>query len=303
LASPADVAASVRLEELDDETRRDAVLVVERRWTVDALPDGELLDTIGHCYATLARIVREAHERCGVTMRTFSGEAHEGRYVRFEHPTGRLPCMVATARHRTAYWHLGAGTLIEAELQKAPPSGISVEELRQHYGEDFAAHHRTHPLMPSDERAEAMHMLARRTMTVDKFHGTFAWLYREGVRLALVDVTPADQQDKAVKMRALADEVDRLGADGVIYTAETWLALDFDVDTRRPSEREDRKEALMTSQLDRGSDAVLWLSLFTRDEGGNIVFEEPSRDLIDGPTNFRPILRVWERWDSKSANS
>ncbi len=124
LLSPSDVAAAVNVDGLDEETRRDAILVVERRWTADALPDAELLDVLGHCYGVLAVIVSEAHERVGVHMRTFGGETHGGRHDRRNHPSGRLPCMVATATMRTAYWHLGSDSLVTLEVEKTPREGF-----------------------------------------------------------------------------------------------------------------------------------------------------------------------------------
>lgn len=91
MASPQEVASAVRVDELDESVREDAVLVVERRWTVNELPDEELLDVLGHCYGVLATVVREAHERLGYAMRTFSDETHEPSPRRIEHPRPAPP--------------------------------------------------------------------------------------------------------------------------------------------------------------------------------------------------------------------
>jgi hypothetical protein len=50
LAGPAQIAEAVKLASLPERLREQAVLCVERRWTVPELADQELLDTLAHCY-------------------------------------------------------------------------------------------------------------------------------------------------------------------------------------------------------------------------------------------------------------
>ncbi len=129
LMSPAEAARVIKLEDLPERVRRQAVMVVERRWTVPELPADELLDTLGYCYGVLATVVREAHELLGVKMQTFGGETHGGRHQRGPHPSGRLTCMQPTTEMRTAYWHLGADTLEDVpfvvELRDGGPGVFS----------------------------------------------------------------------------------------------------------------------------------------------------------------------------------
>jgi hypothetical protein len=49
LASPQAVAAAVKLKEFPEHLQRQAVMIVERRWTVPELAEDELLDALGHC--------------------------------------------------------------------------------------------------------------------------------------------------------------------------------------------------------------------------------------------------------------
>jgi hypothetical protein len=49
LASPEAIAESFDLDDLPDRMHRDGVLVVERRWVADDLPDQELMEALAHC--------------------------------------------------------------------------------------------------------------------------------------------------------------------------------------------------------------------------------------------------------------
>lgn len=305
LASPADVAARVRIEDLDEEVRKDAVLVVERRWTVPERPDDELLEILGHCYGKLALIVRKAHERCGVLMRTFGGESHDGEHQRTVHPTGRLPCMVATAAQRTAYWHLGENSAMAYDVYETIlKRGDDVSDLVAHYGEagDRMRRARFHPSMPADERARAMHAVAKEMLVVDHHHVTLAHLYRGDGPPELMGLDSVDQQDKTVKMRELAAHVDRHAIDCVIFTGEVWHAPALDSSLPqsrlRAGEREDRSEALVTYLLRPGQPVILEITPFTRDEqgeGGVVLGKTTESELDDAPF-FRPVLKVWSGW-------
>ncbi len=302
LLPPELVAAAVDVGGLDDGLRRDGVMIVERRWTVAELADGELLDVLGHCYGVLATVVRDAHARLGVVMRTFGGELHGSRHDRADHPTGRLPCMTATGELRTAYWHLGLDSLLDYEVTatELDRDEASFEETRTRYGPALGSH-RVYPGMPVEEQAEAMHRIGRHVLQVDGYHRTYAWLHAGDKPVAQLALDPEDQQDKAVKTRMLAADVDRLGADVVFYVAETWLAMPVPPDDPRfklrAGERADRKEALVTYLLQRDGASVMWTSVFERDYEGKITFTEPSRSELDDLTIFEPVLRVWRGWD------
>jgi hypothetical protein len=173
LASPAEIAAAVKLKDLPERVRKQAVMAVERRWTVPELVDNELLDTIAYCYGILATIVVEAHERCGISMRTFGGEMHEDCDSRQAHPSGRLPCMLPTAEKRTAYWHLGEKTLmrhVTTALQRSGPRAL--QQAAERYGL-AEGKHQLIPGLPLQEQASAMHAVGKRILEIDGSHHSF----------------------------------------------------------------------------------------------------------------------------------
>lgn len=302
LAGPAQIAEAVKLAGLPDRVREQSVLCVERRWTVPELADQELLDTLAHCYGVLSALVADAHERCGVIMQTFGGEEHGARHARRPHPSGRLPCMLSTARARTAYWHLGEQTLLRQMTEVVERSGSeALEQAADRYGIGDGQH----GLMPgltSERRAVAMHALGKRMLEVDGFHRTFAWLYRDGHQLSMLLIDPKDQQDKVIKIRAVAEEAERTGADALLYTSETWWASEVAEDdprfALRAGQRGDREEALVTYLMQRNGDHHGWVTPFHRDGQGAVVLDDTlEQPEFNGRPLFAPVLAVWERWD------
>ena len=323
LASPSEIAAAVEIDDLPDRIRKQAVLVVERRWTVPELPDDELLDVLGHCYGRIADVVREAHALFGVTMQTFGGETHEGRHRREPHPSGRLPCMLPTTEMRTAYWHLEEDTLVEVvrESQPAPSSDEMAEieeEGRRRYG-DLAGHQ----WMPGTDlvtQARTLHRIAREILVADGYHITIAWLFRDRKRSRRHVLNPLDHQGKILEIRALAQDVEQTGADAVVLTSEMWIAKEVAAtDERfllRATDREDRQEALITVLLQRSGEHHRFMTLVGRDAdevqprdlpehlgpewalSGRIVVGEVAESLLKSPDIYHPITEVWARWNA-----
>jgi hypothetical protein len=311
LLSPADVAETVRLPELPGALQKHAVMVIERRWTVTELPDDELLDVLAHCYGMLASIVREAHEQLGVQMHTFGGENHGERHTRLPHPTGRLACMVTTQDMRSAYWHLGHNTLIEYGRTDLTRTREQLEavgpEAERHYG-NLTEHHRLVPGMSLSERARVMHEWGKQILKVDRYHRSLAWTFRGGSALPQVHaMDPEDQQDKIMKIRLLAGDIEQAGADGLIFTAETWHAHEVPPDDPRfdlrAGEREDRLEALVTYALVRGGPYRAFFTPFSRSAAGEIEFSDTHMEEHDHIAIFDAVLRVWARWGEAQPQS
>ncbi|HEV3035991.1 MAG TPA: hypothetical protein VGX72_14525 [Solirubrobacteraceae bacterium] len=265
LAGPAEIAETVRIAELPERIRNQAVMAVERRWTVPELADDELLDALSYCYGHLATMIVEVHERCGTTMQTFGGETHEGPHDRRPHPSGRLPCMLPTAEARTAYWHLGEQTLLRHTTEAVERAGAeALEQAADRYGIRDGQHELL-PGQPLAEQASTAHNLARRILEVDGNHATFAWLYRDQSRILTLMFEFEDQQDKIVKIRRIAQEVQRTGADAVLFTGEMWIASEVDADDQRfelrAGERADRAEGLVTYLLRRDGEHLSWITV------------------------------------------
>jgi hypothetical protein len=309
LLGPAEVAEIVKLPELPDALRKHAVMVVERRWTVTEFPDDELLDVLAHCYGVLASIVREAHERCGVQMHTFGGETHADQHERLPHPSGRLPCMVTTQEMRSAYWHLGQDALIQYGRTDLTRTREQLEafgpEAAKHYG-NLLQHHRLAPGMPLSERASVMHEWGKHMLRIDGFHHSFAWTFLgDSGRAQVHAMDSQDQQDKIMKVRLLAGDIEESGADGLIFTGETWHAQEVASDDPRfdlrAGEREDRLEGLVTYALARGGPYHAFFTPFSRSDADEIVLADTTMSEYDHIPIFDAVHRVWVKWGETSS--
>jgi hypothetical protein len=312
----AEIAEMITLPTLPGRIRRQAVMIVERRWTVPELPNDELLDVLGYCYGKLVSLLTNAHERCGVTMSIFGGEAHDKRYERKIHPSGRLSCMLPTAQARTAYWHLGdeapmsnmfADPLSPAALRETERKAKDLRRTR--YAEVFEREPppplAEHPTV--EEYATRFHDIGKKLLAVDRYHQTIAWTFRHDQWIGQCVIDPEDQQDKIVNVRLLASEVDKTGADAIIITSEAWFAEAVNrLDLRfglRAAERRDRQEQLLTLLLKRSGDHREIATFFSRSAvDGSIAFGHAYSIPKNGDHVhlYAPILQVWERWDTFS---
>jgi hypothetical protein len=302
-----EIAEIISLRGIPARIRAQAVMIVERRWTVAELPDDELLDALAHCYGILAELLIDAHERCGVSMRTFGGETHGSPNERNVHPSGRLSCMLPTSQRRTAYWHLGEEHIMTNVFEERTASPEERQEIiekgRERYPEVAQLQKVT---QPSVEAAAAwFHEAAKIMLRKDRHHISIAWPFAGDVQLGQFVLDPEDHQDKIVDIRLLATEIDRLGADAVIMTFEVWYAdaahpLDpcFGL---RASERRDRRERLMTYLLRRTGKHHIWHTPFEHRRGDeSVVLGKTSSydtDVREQLPLFRPIFDVWSRWD------
>ena len=113
-----------------------------------------------------------------------------------------------------------------------------------------------------------------------------------------------DQQDKQVKIRLLAGEVDRHGADTVYFVTEVWAAPALSDDdpraSERPTYRSDRAEALVTYLLQREGENLVFTSMFTRAADGAITLLDAGHETMREPTIFDPLLGVWRSWDAET---
>lgn len=290
--SPAEIAATVELEGLPAAMRESGLLEVERRWTVPERPDEEVLELASHAYGILAQLMIDAHAIRGARMQTFGVEDHAHRHRKRPHPTGRLECMIFGREERIARWHLGHEDLVEIEVL-APTSG---EEARARY--DFSGWPRAGAGDPLEKQAEVWHQWGRSFLERDGSHRTIASLF-VGRENTLIDVTPKDDQAKRANLARIALEVDRLGADSLIFTSEAWLAGDVERGDPRHGvgarERPDREDSLITYALARDGTAAGYASRFgTLD--GRVVLEDPVSLTVDPGVAFGPVLEVWDRW-------
>ncbi len=297
-----ELARTVQVPGLPARVMREGILEVERRWTLEELVEEEILDVLAHCHGVLSDLVLAAHERWGEgeTLCEFAVDGVCEGHGLSRHPSGRVPCMIAGRRSRTVRRDLSTGTLVDVEMAPMGGPPVSYEELLERYG----------PGLPSDYRprgkgvfgiAEFFHVSGRRFIVIDGYLETVAWILKDGHPLLQVAMRPEDQREKYLAIASLAEEVDRLGANELVFTTEAWEAPAVGPDDERaelrPGERKDRTELMVTYALRRGEKCRVWASRISRTESGEIELGEMTEREEDA-LFLQPVLKVWEGWAS-----
>ena len=296
-----EIARRVQLVGLPQRAQREGVLVVERRWTLAELAGDEILDVLGHCHGVLTNLVTAAHEKWGAEGKSSCELSEDGvceDASATPHPSGRLPCMLASRKARTARRDLQSGALIEVGLEPYRGPALTEDEIRERYGPQL-------PLegLPPDadayDLAEAFHAWGRQLLVADGHHVTLAWLLRDGRPLRQITLYPEDQREKYLAIENIAEEAEHLGANEIIFMTEAWEARAVDPDDPRaelrPAERDDRIELFLTYALRREEKVRVWRTKVHRAESGEIELGDVTISETD-PGFLSPIMRVWDTW-------
>ena len=294
------LARAAQVPGLSARARREGILEVERRWTLEELAEEEILDVLAHCHGVLCRLVSAAHERWngGEALCELAADGVCDGHTSSAHPSGRVRCMVAGRRSRTVRRDLSTGALVDIELEPIGGPPVSHKEALERYGPGLTSGYR-----PKAKGvfaiAEIFHVSGRRFIVIDGYLDTVAWILKDGHPLRQVVMRPEDQRDKYLSIASLAEEVDRLGANEFVFTTEAWeaplVATDDDRVELRPSEREDRTELMVTYALRRGERSRAWASRINRGKAGEIQLQDMTEQEED-PLFLQPILKVWEGW-------
>lgn len=176
------IARRLLVGALPDRVRREGVLVVERRWTVEDLDDQELLDALAFCFGVLSAIVADAHERAGAPLeRCELADADHHAAVLALQPRGRPPCMIASREARTSRRNLSDGAPVSVGIRSIKrPAASDLDAAAKRYGlsgDDWIA-------VGSDivEYVRDLHRIGRQMLLVDGHHDTIVWLLRGASR-------------------------------------------------------------------------------------------------------------------------
>jgi hypothetical protein len=192
---------------------------------------------------------------------------------------------------RVLHIDLADGSLINPDIYPIERDEGLAHEVRARYGPPLTA------AGDAVERVPALYEAAKHTLSVDKWHGTYATLYKGEQVVLFLPLVLADDAARRVALNIIADEVERLSADGVTMVAEAWLGEPVNPEMTqppvRPRDQPNRREALHVVGVTRDGRSREYISVFHRDSAGNITFDDPIVDS-GGPLNLlRPIARRW----------
>lgn len=299
-----EIARRAQVRGLPSRVQREGVLEVERRWTVEELAGDEILDALAHCHGVLSRLLAATHRHWGAhedPCALDAGGICQGA-PSAPHPSGRVPCMVAGRSVRTVRRDLASGALIEMEMLPLRGPEIDSAEMVARYGLEP-----TSADLPEERgvfgAGEVFHKLGRKFFLADGHLVTVAWLLRDGRILRQISMEPEDQREKYLNIESLAEQVERLGAEEIVFTTELWEVPAVGSGDRRvvlrPSERDDRSEALGTYALRRNGEFRFWRSPIERDgDTASLGEMTVTEDAVANAALFlAPVLAVWKEWE------
>ncbi|MCZ7424845.1 hypothetical protein O7607_03775 [Micromonospora sp. WMMA1949] len=271
----------------------EGLLAIQRRRVDRLLPDRELLAATSYAYGRIASIIAEAHHRSGIgecDLAAREPDCVTASLVPFP------PCMGLSDDTRSAYINLANGADVGPRYVMLRQNDDILELAKSKFG-DFRAHG------DAIERVPRLAEAAKRVLSASKFHATFVTLLKGEKVLTILPLVVEHPQGKFLAMNLVADEVERLNADGLTMVVEIWLGLPGGPgwqEGKPVSEQPGRKEALQIVGITRSGRVNEQIIPFTRGEDGEIIFQDPIISA-SGPMNIlQPVMRRWAAMDGRS---
>jgi hypothetical protein len=276
--------------DIPKDVRKSGFLRVERRWVARTLSEWELLDALGHCYGLISHLVRDAHRQAGARMHTVDLSEEVPHEVPAGSSGGRLPCMVAAEGIRTVVLNLRTNQIMQKSLMPARRDERIAKKARSRYGDMRAV--RAPDSTDALDWAEYYMEQAKIVLARDKWHAQFAFFFHLDGSRSMLTAAPADQQEKYLFMKDVAEHVQRFGFTGLVFTADTWVASPKDVPPgKRAGEVRQRREAITVTAI-RSDGAVKHLEARYTRRFGRIRFGQ-TEEVEGQPFFLAPVLRVW----------
>ncbi|MEU5357392.1 hypothetical protein ACFY9R_20820 [Streptomyces albidoflavus] len=271
------------------------VVTISRQWIDKALPDREILKATREVFVNLSALMHTAHtaassEACGLSIR-------EPVCVTPDLAAEPLACMDINPGWLQEHLDLDAGRGIDEVTYLVERTPENSKRAEKRYGATIKV--KGDPIEVSAKIIEQ----AGKALVRDKKHIPIIWFFRGDVVIDSMVPVFFDQNGKYLTMHRVADRVESLKADGVIFLNEIWYAQDVKEDKDGKvipaRDRRDRKEALhILAATSRGEYASVFTP-FSRTLFGKIVLGETISETmadisIDGQFNIlRPVIDRW----------
>jgi hypothetical protein len=275
------------------------VITLNRRWVDKALPDYELLHATREVFIELSRLLVAAHEAAGVAACDL--EARELACITSQIASSPMGCMEINPGVLQEHVDLSDGLGIREVIVPVERDERRVQKSIKRYGGRLSLDGETGPIaMASQVMKVAIQILQR-----DKHHMNLLLLFRQGKIIEMMSPHYADQSSKYVSFHRIADRVESVRADGMLFLCEAWWAegevLD-DAGSLVPArDRKDRREALQAFAVTRDGTRLVLTTPFSRTRLGKIVIEETLEESGDAVGYFGPMVPIQERWRQMDA--
>ncbi|WP_326999163.1 hypothetical protein [Comamonas testosteroni] len=291
--SPAELISSITSESLRKHVFKDGILRIQRRWVENSLPDYELLDAVGIAYGKISELVADAHLQLGLEKpSTIAGDINcsEGQESR----EGRLPCMIGHGDARSHDIWLATGQSMRVEQKSVKLDRDNSEIVADRYEINPKEIFKSIGDGPEGILGD-LFATARKMFSVDGHHVTMVFFLKGNRPINIMQLGIQEHGEKYLVFRALANEVVKQGADGVIILSEIWTALyDSKNPYRRVVDAPERREFLSAVLVTKTGDPVQLLAMITR-EGDSVSLGETIRILDQAQIAFAPIYAAWGR--------
>jgi hypothetical protein len=223
------------------------LLRVDRQWIDRLLPETEILEATSHAFFAYEHLLLKAHTMSGVSS-TCHLPSRKPPCVTSELRPNFHECMRNRGDQRRLTVSLDERRRVEGELRvwELNKDADLSSQLKERYGEAEAELGRGDAIA----RVPGFMQMARRVVSVDKHHVTMAWMFRDERIIEMFPLVFDDYASKRLGMDAVAERVDRLNANGLVFVTEVWIApLGENEDWTDPKilparERPDRREAI-----------------------------------------------------------
>lgn len=267
------------------------IISIERRWVDVELPTRELLDATRYSYGHLATVIQMAHNAASIPVCDLATRTPDCVGPQFKIP---LQCMHKIDDNRRLVVDLSSMTKYTEEMEILHAGDIPREVTGAKYGKAAVSGN-------AIERVPQVTEMAKRMLSVDKELATVAWLLRGAETAEIFALPMPDQRAKLIQMNRLADLVEQVNADGVVFIAESWI--DFTMATAGAGDRsakairpsQNRGECIWISAIMRDGQSAESITVFTRGKGGEIIFEPTAFGKDVQANALLPIVRRWEQ--------
>lgn len=287
----ADLIGAIKNDQLKKHVLKDGILRVQRRWVENTLPEYDLLEAVGIAYGRIAELVEDAHRELGLSLpKTMDGDAD--RTLGKESRGGRLPCMIGHGDVRSLDIWIATGQPFQIEQKKMTFDRKDLEAAVTGYKIDSKQKLSSVSTGP-EGTLHTIFGVATKMFEKDGYHETIAF-FLSGERVAnLTQLKLEEHGEKYLVMRTIANEVIKIGADGVILIGEVWrTTYDPKAPFRRAADAPDRREYLSATLITKtGVPVRLIAPIVRKGKTSSIGKVEVWRDQAE--MIFIPIYAVW----------
>ena len=285
----------------------DALIEIERQWSLPEFQDREVLDILAAAYGLLSDLVVDAHTQLQ-RLECIDQASPHPCFRATHHRAGTLPCMTATMHLRKERFHLSTGGQLVASPLKPPKEGPSPAAAAARYGIQGADLAATWRQTAPDLVAERVVYWSKRILRRDRFHIRMVFVRDGGGRWQAMVFYASSRSEKHLVVRMVAEFVEQTGADAIIDVGEAWYlppsmsqrtqAIRPPKTTRVVRSLEDvpgRQEALHVLAATRDGLLRSYTTPFSRGLLGGIKLDVTR--ISDGEPRkwfyLQPVFKVW----------